>query len=105
MPAKIEELGQNDPSQNVVGQDVNHNLVLEQMDIKDLDIEKLKNQRDILEADINNKNDIEHQLREENQRLKDKDNRWYKKLQIEMEQNAEDMKSLNNQIFQLQEEN
>ena len=89
MPAKIEELGQNDPSQNVVGQDVNHNLVLEQMDIKDLDIEKLKNQRDILEADINNKNDIEHQLREENQRLKDKDNRWYKKLQIEMEQNAE----------------
>ena len=105
MPAKIEELGQNDPSQNVVGQDVNHNLVLEQMDIKDLDIEKLKNQRDILEADINNKNDIEHQLREENQRLKDKDNRWYKKLQIEMEQNAEDMKSLNNQILQLQEEN
>lgn len=105
MPAKIEELGQNDPSQNVVGQDVNHNLVLEQMDIKDLDIEKLKNQRDILEADINNKNDIEHQLREENQRLKDKDSRWYKKLQIEMEQNAEDMKSLNNQIFQLQEEN
>ena len=105
MPAKIEELGQNDPSQNVVGQDVNHNLVLEQMDIKDLDIEKLKNQRDILEADINNKNDIEHQLREENQRLKDKDNRWYKKLQIEMEQNAEDMKSLNDQIFQLQEEN
>ena len=105
MPAKIEELGQNHPSQNVLGQDVNHNLVLEQMDIKDLDIEKLKNQRDILEADINNKNDIEHQLREENQRLKDKDNRWYKKLQIEMEQNAEDMKSLNNQIFQLQEEN
>ena len=105
MPAKIEELGQNDPSQNVVGQDVNHNLVLEQMDIKDLDIEKLKNQRDILEADINNKNDIEHQLREENQRLKDKDSRWYKKLQIEMEQNAEDMKSLNNQILQLQEEN
>ena len=64
-----------------------------------MEIEKLKNQRDILEADINNKNDIENQLREENQRLKDKDNRWYKKLQIEMEQNAEDMKSLNNQIF------
>lgn len=105
MSAKIEELGQNDPNQNVLGQDVNHNLALEQMDIKDLEVEKLKNQREILEADINNKNDIEHQLREENQRLKDKDNRWYKKLQIEMEQNAEDMKSLNDQIFQLQEEN
>lgn len=42
-----------------------------------------------------NKGDMERQLRDENQQLKEKDNRWYKKLQVEMEQNAEDVKGLN----------
>ena len=50
------------------------------MDLKELEIEKLKNQCDILEADVINKSDVERQLREENQQLKEKDNRWYKKL-------------------------
>ena len=65
-----------------------------QIDIKEEELQQLKSQMAILENGMKNKDQFIQTLKEENALYQDKNSKWIKKLDDEIERNANNVESL-----------
>ena len=74
-------------------------------DEKDLEIEKLRNQCELLEADLRAKQDLEQWLKQQLASLRQKDGHWYKRLQLEMDERENQVTGLAAELSRIRQEN